>query len=321
MSAEPLIRAISESDAEAVLNLSMLCDIAEIGEPNSTIDEIRADMTTPAITHAGIDDPRGGLMGYAWVERPPGFQTIYGDVLVRPGAPDEVGPMLRDWVCEHAQRLGDGLPLWLFAHSGNAAKCRMYEAVGGRVIRRFYRMAITLDAPPPEPVMPGGVLIRRVDGEADLRAMHSVVDVAFLDHFGHEQQSYEEFHRHTAEGMCRDLSLWWLALVDGQPAAGLFGCLLPVAAHIDTLGTLREFRGRGLARALLLTSFAEFYRRGYRKITLGVDATNPTGALGLYQSVGMQAEHEGWRYEVLPGVAGVNGPSPAGSARSRSNAV
>jgi ribosomal protein S18 acetylase RimI-like enzyme len=83
-------------------------------------------------------------------------------------------------------------------------------------------------------------------------------------------------------------------------AAGLYGSELPAAGYVDSLGTLRAYRGRGLGRALLLTSFAEFYRRGHRKVTLGVDAESPTGALGLYESAGMTAEQEGWRYELAP---------------------
>jgi GNAT superfamily N-acetyltransferase len=322
MSSVGLVRAVSEDDAEAVLELATVCDIAEIGEPASSIEAVRADFATPNLDHVAIDDPRGGLIGYAWVERPPGFRTIYGDVLVRPGAGAEVGTVLRDWVCGRARELGEGLPLWLFTDSGNIAKRQMYEAVGGRVIRRFYRMALRLDGPPPQPELPPRADISTVTADDDgLRVMHGIVDVAFLDHFGHEQEPFEEFRRCTADGRCQDLSLWWIARVEGRPAAGLYACALPAAGHIDTLGTLREYRGLGLARALLLTAFGELYRRGYRKVTLGVDATNPTGALALYESVGMHAEHEGWRYEVAPGAVGVSGPSPAGSARSRSNAV
>jgi ribosomal protein S18 acetylase RimI-like enzyme len=54
----------------------------------------------------------------------------------------------------------------------------------------------------------------------------------------------------------------------------------------------RPWRGRGLGRALLLHTFAEFQRRGMNRISLGVDAENPTGATRLYESVGMIVEAE-----------------------------
>jgi ribosomal protein S18 acetylase RimI-like enzyme len=151
------------------------------------------------------------------------------------------------------------------------------------------------------PALGDGVEIRGVvaGDEADLRAMHAIVDGAFIDHFAHEHEPYELWLEHTMPGYGADLSLWWLAFVDGEPAAGLYGSLLSDSAgYVDTLGTLRAHRGKGLGRALLLTSFAEFRRRGLAKAVLGVDATNPTGAVALYESVGMSPEHVGLRYEL-----------------------
>ena len=59
-------------------------------------------------------------------------------------------------------------------------------------------------------------------------------------------------------------------------------------AHIGSLGVLREFRGRGLAKLLLQRAFAGYAERGLRGVQLGVDSTSPTGANHLYESVGMR---------------------------------
>jgi ribosomal protein S18 acetylase RimI-like enzyme len=66
---------------------------------------------------------------------------------------------------------------------------------------------------------------------------------------------------------------------------------------VGALGVRRPWRGRGLGRALLLRTFAEFRRRGVTRVTLGVDAENPTGATRLYESVGMDVELEAVVYE------------------------
>ena len=58
---------------------------------------------------------------------------------------------------------------------------------------------------------------------------------------------------------------------------------------VGTLGVRRPWRKRGIGLALLRHSFNEFYRRGKRKVGLGVDAQNLTGALRLYESAGMQS--------------------------------
>ncbi len=61
--------------------------------------------------------------------------------------------------------------------------------------------------------------------------------------------------------------------------------------YVAALGVARPWRGKGLGRALLLRTFAEFYARGVPRVTLGVDAESPTGATKLYESVGMSIEN------------------------------
>jgi len=49
---------------------------------------------------------------------------------------------------------------------------------------------------------------------------------------------------------------------------------------------------------LLLQSFGEFYRRGTRRVGLGVDAASPTGATRLYERAGMRVSREFAVYEI-----------------------
>ena len=69
------------------------------------------------------------------------------------------------------------------------------------------------------------------------------------------------------------------------------------AGWVGSLGVRRPWRKRGLGEALLLHSFAEFYKRGTKTIGLGVDAQNPTGATRLYQKAGMHVASEAVIYE------------------------
>jgi ribosomal protein S18 acetylase RimI-like enzyme len=59
-----------------------------------------------------------------------------------------------------------------------------------------------------------------------------------------------------------------------------------------------------LGLALLRHSFNEFYRRGKRKVGLGVDAQNLTGALRLYENAGMhvQKTFDQYEKELRPGI-------------------
>ena len=70
---------------------------------------------------------------------------------------------------------------------------------------------------------------------------------------------------------------------------------------VGSLGVRDGWRRRGIGESLLLTSFAEFHRRGERKVALGVDVQNPTGATRLYERVGMRVFWEAVLYEKVVG--------------------
>ena len=54
------------------------------------------------------------------------------------------------------------------------------------------------------------------------------------------------------------------------------------------LGVLAPWRGRGIATALLGRAFATFASRGLPRVMLNVDSENSTGAVRLYERVGMR---------------------------------
>jgi mycothiol synthase len=77
----------------------------------------------------------------------------------------------------------------------------------------------------------------------------------------------------------------------------------PEMGWLFGLGVRRPWRRRGLALALLHHCFGELYRRGRRKVSLGVDAQNLTGATRLYERAGMhiQRQHHQYEQELRPG--------------------
>ncbi len=61
----------------------------------------------------------------------------------------------------------------------------------------------------------------------------------------------------------------------------------------------RFLRRRGLARALLQTTFSTYWKRGTKCVTLELDAKSLTNAVSLYEGVGMVVETQYTRYEKL----------------------
>ena len=223
--------------------------------------------------------------------------SLHGPVGVYFGvvAPDAKGRGLGSTMVELAEaRLADKGAARLHAGTvaADEAARRLFEGRGYAEVRRFWQMAIELDGEPPEPELPAGLTLETFD-EANAQAFHASLDEAFQDHWEHHSLPFEEWWEQKRAAPDYDPTVWFVvrdgdeiaATVRNDPDRSGGGV-------IGALGVRRPWRGKGLGRALLLRSFAEFHRRGIDRVTLGVDAANPTGATRLYESVGMRVERE-----------------------------
>ena len=128
------------------------------------------------------------------------------------------------------------------------------------------------------------------DDDATRRVIHAVDRDSFSEHWGWADYPYDDWWQHWTARPSRDPDGWWLLTVEGTPAAI---CLLDESraeqneGYVAVLGVLREFRGRGLAQLLLRRAFVHYRDLGRHATLLGVDATNTTGAVALYEKVGM----------------------------------
>ena len=69
----------------------------------------------------------------------------------------------------------------------------------------------------------------------------------------------------------------------------------------------RPWRGRGVAKALCAASFRVLRDQGMDEAWLGVDGSNPTGAVRLYEGLGFGVVRQ-WKAYGRP----LEGPAPAG---------
>lgn len=68
-------------------------------------------------------------------------------------------------------------------------------------------------------------------------------------------------------------------------------------AYTENISTIKEWRGLGVARALICQSIRILRERGMRQAALGVHSENPTGAFHLYSSLGYEIEATWMVYE------------------------
>ena len=167
------------------------------------------------------------------------------------------------------------------------------------------------------PAPRAGVTIRQVASHenglpvaGDLHLVHEMLEASFEDHFNSYRESFPEFVQRLREDPGHRWDHWWLAFVegdDGQPlaAGALVGTVLPGGqspdgSYVEYIGVHRHARGRGVAKALLYAVIADAARRGRDRVDLEVDADSPTGADGLYTSMGWTTKYvlESWFKEL-----------------------
>ena len=279
--------------------------------------------------HVIAEAPDGSVVGWATVhDRAAGRTMVFLTV-----DPDHsvVAPGLIAWQEQVAKEYGaqrglaetqlDGL-----IDEADADQAGWLTDAGYRKTRTWLNMTRPVAADEQVPGPREGVTVRRVavheleDGTTmpvaeDLHAVHRVLEESFEDHFNSYRESFAEFAQRLREDPGHRWDHWWLALVPdeetGEPAPGgaLVSSVMGADAqgkqgsYIDYIGVHRRARGRGVAKALLHTVIADAVERDRNRVSLEVDADSPTGADGLYRSLGWKTDYvtESWQRDVATG--------------------
>lgn len=211
------------------------------------------------------------------------------------GRPDDEAV---EWAEARASELGADRALtggW----STNAPLFAELERRGYRRVRSSARMEITLTSGLPAPVWPDGIAVRTMR-QGEERAVYDVHQETFEDIWEPMHRSYEDWSHWYLEPPRFAPDLWFLACARDE-ICGVAMChphaTVAELGWVGVLGVRREFRGRGVGRALLLHAFGAFRARGLTRAGLGVDSESPTGAFALYEGVGMRPAHHFHVYE------------------------
>lgn len=293
--AEVAVRAPTPRDAAEIAEV-LNAHAAETGRPaDETAERVGQwfeleDLDPARDMFLAVEGTR--IVGYADVSAPGGERDVVNvDLRVPPGRPHVVERLLEE-VERRADELGDaGACIRAPANEGDDDYGAALSRRGFRVVRSSFTMEIDLEAPTDEPAWPAGLTSRPfVAGEE--RALYDAYVEAFADHWGFVAESFADWCTWNL-GPNRDASLWRLVQADDEIAALCMSA--PSRGDDRSLGWVavlavrRPWRRRGLARALLLESFGLFRSLGRPRAALGVDGENTTGALALYESVGMRA--------------------------------
>ena len=279
------MRALGLEDAAEVTRLAAASELADVGEVVIEEADFVAEWSRPSFdlatgTVGVVED--GRLVGYAEVVSPD-----RGEAAVHPDHRGRgIGTWLAGWMQRAARERGSsivGMPV----PEGSPGD-RLLTSLGYHVRWTSWVLQLPEGVSVPDRPAPEGYVVRaaRPDEHA---AAWEVTEDAFLEWSVRERQPRDD----------------WLAGVTGRPgfepwqlrvAVGHDGAVVGVAqlqvggeagdtAYVDKLATSRAVRGKGLGQVLLADAFAVAREHGYTRSELSTDSR--TGALGLYEKVGM----------------------------------
>jgi GNAT superfamily N-acetyltransferase len=179
----------------------------------------------------------------------------------------------------------------------NRAAADLFVRSGYRPTHTSWILEIAFeDGPPSEPSPPGGIAIRPYDPGRDGQAVYRLIDDAFNEWEGRDPLPFEEWAPYVIRHHSFSPGLSPLAF-DGEDLVGAalsFDYASTDEGWIHQLATKATHRHRGIARALLHAAFRAFYARG--KARCGLSTDSRTGALTLYERVGMSVRRSYTRY-------------------------
>ncbi|WP_281965680.1 GNAT family N-acetyltransferase [Serinicoccus marinus] len=312
-----------EEDLDDLVRLLRRHEREARGWPGAQSDTVRAEVSGRGASthrHEMVRDAQGDARAWLSLHDRAAGRVLVG-VTLDPDLPDEEADPLAEWAFARVEELGrellaergmDRTQLDSGAFADDERQQRWLRAARYDHVRDWWQMTRPVD--PDEdagsPELREGVRIHRVrqdDGvgmpdEEDLRAVHLVLEQSFADHFNSYRETFEEFVARLREDPGHRWDHWWLATVDGEPAGAVVasisrggvgedGTASPDSSYIDYIGVHRRARGRGVAKGLLRTVIADAAARGRASVGLEVDADSPTGADGLYRSLGWETKY------------------------------
>ncbi|MCB2209499.1 GNAT family N-acetyltransferase [bacterium] len=169
----------------------------------------------------------------------------------------------------------------------------MLKSQGYFPARYDYSMSRPLDEIP-EAVLPEGIEVRPAS-EENVRKIWEASVEAFGDHWGFSEPDEREYENYAGSKYFQP-DLWQVAWDGDEVVSSVMNYIdhdynqkfKKSIGWTENISTRREWRRRGIARALIVRSMHMHKELGMTEVGLGVDTENPNGALQLYESLGYQ---------------------------------
>ncbi|MGD9092498.1 MAG: GNAT family N-acetyltransferase [Anaerolineales bacterium] len=298
------VRPPNNDDVQTVYDLIVACDIAEYGEPDSSIGDLMDEWSSMRLERDAwlLYDQGDELVGYAAV-----FDE--GDYFVFDffTHPDYEGSELAKYLlglCEahtREQLSTEGVEtpgkLRVITPNVNKVEQNILQEAGFQIHKFYFRMQIELGEAPVEQTWPKDYHIRTINPGEEDRMVYEFVKTAF-QRPGRVFPPLDGWKGYMMRPDHFNPDLWFLLFIGSELTAVALCYDYPEYGWLRQLGVDASLRRRGIGSALLQHTFHVFYKRGHKTVALGVDSERPD-AYRLYENVGMQCVRQYNEYEKM----------------------
>jgi ribosomal protein S18 acetylase RimI-like enzyme len=277
-------RAASIDDADAIYQLMAAAEIEWHGHAEAVPDQVAADLRRPEllpdqdtlVVHA----PDGELAGWAWVHLGKRAQIEVHPTYCGLG----IGTALLDWAEQRSREVGSE---WLAqaVDDQDKAGTALLRSRGYALLATNWLLERPLDSTVPRE-LPDGLTLTPYN-ESQARDVHVLIEDAFST-VRQRRKSYDEWARLTVQRSSFRPNASTLAYAGDELVGVVIALDLPDTneGYVEQLAVRADHRNRGIARAMLDDTCAEFQRLGRRTCILWTHSG--TGALGMYEHLGMR---------------------------------
>lgn len=295
-------RPVSASDIGLILDIAN-SNILAVNPNEKRLGEMEAGelikgFFEPAITHLTKFSGEDEWQSFIAINPDKARGRFYCDIYTRPGSAT-LDPSF-ELALQLAREYDSTFQFWPGVQSLDFNYKGILERRGFTLLRRYWTMQMHLPAINTDSSLGKGS-IREIDvmDDDDVRTYFEIQQDSFSRHFGFAPREFSDWCRLVRRSKEEANERVWIISLDGQDA-GFMDCndemLHEGSGYVSGLGVKHDFQGRGLGEALLRFAIELHSKKGLDALCLNVDAGNESGALRLYEKVGMKPISEWHQY-------------------------
>ncbi|MBS4015334.1 MAG: GNAT family N-acetyltransferase [Candidatus Latescibacteria bacterium] len=276
-----------------------------------TLTDAEIEKNAPNIDKQGrfIAEWRGVAAGYVYAyldtKREDKLGFLDGPFVIPEFCRNHIGTALAELAFKSFQERGIN-KYEAGARNTNIPAQKFVEKLGFKMYRVFSRMKHALSEIPENVGENKDVVIKDIgtDDEA-LKLENALLNEAMKEHFNFRPVTLEETKYYTREQQKQGVRYNdFVAYVNDVPAGLMITSIDPKeiehqqkkVAWLSVLGVLKPYRSQGIGKALMIHAMKFLKGKGMDEAMLGVDDTNITKPMKIYESLGFEVVFKFYRY-------------------------